>query len=466
MWFTIAKKEVIAAFKNRTFVFLLLIIWLLIATAIIGGQKSLRLYQQERAQAKDLFQKELAEQERDPHAAAHFGTYLFKPLTGLSLYDPGINNYTGSSYRVEAHNQSEMNYASSQDSDAIIRFGELSVASLFQLLLPLLIIFLCFSSITKEREDGTLKVLFTQGLKRRSLLWGKIIGNYFLIVMIVLPAIILLLVKAVSVPSQVHRVLIFISAYLIYFLLFTSITVCISYLCKSSRNSLLILLCTWMWLCIISPKLLASIAATTYFLPSNDQFMKSVEHDFYNGIKDDGTYSERRARFQNAVLKEYGVDSVSQLPVNLDGLMMQNGEDYNTMVYHLHSKPVKETLVKQKTLIQAGAFFTPYLWISQLSMAVAGTDLYHHQDFHDKAGVYRNSFVRILNMELARNGSEYGTYDYKVSKGFLQNMPEFNYQLPKVATVFSSQVVTISALIFWLIILITAIEICIRRSPF
>lgn len=466
MWFIIAKKEVVSAFKNRTFIFLLVTIWLLIATAIIGGQKDLRLYQQERSQAKQLFQKELAEQERDPHAAAHFGTYLFKPLTRLSLYDPGVNNYTGSSYRVEAHKQSEMNYASSQDSDAIIRFGELSIATLFQLLLPLLVIFLCFSCIAKEKEDGTLEILFTQGLRRPSLLWGKITGNYFLIILIILPVIILFLIEAIAIPSQVNRVLLFTCAYLLYFLLFTGIAVGISYLCKSSRNALLILLCSWIWLCVIAPKLLASIAATTYLLPSHDQFTKGVENDFYNGVNDDGTYTERRTRFQNTILKEYGVDSISQLPVNLDGLMMQNAEDYNTMVYQLHSKPLRKTLGKQEKLVQAGAFLTPYLGISQLSMAFAGTDLYQHQDFHNKAGIYRNSFVRILNMELANNGSEYGTYDYKVSKDFLQNMPQFNYQLPKVSKVLSNQVVSISALIFWLLFLITVMEICIRRSPF
>ena len=41
----------------------------------------------------------------NPHSAAHFGRYLFKPVGPLAFVDEGINPYAGSSVYLEAHVQ-------------------------------------------------------------------------------------------------------------------------------------------------------------------------------------------------------------------------------------------------------------------------------------------------------------------------------------------------------------------------
>jgi len=463
MWLIIAKKEIKSAFQNRSFISSSIIIWSLIIIAGIGGLKNYYNITYQHNIAKELFKRELAEKERNPHAAAHFGTYLFKPLTSLSQYDPGVNNYTGSTYRVEAHKQSEMNLANAKDSDGIMRFGELSIALVFQLLIPLMIIFLSFSSISKEREEGTLKLLFSQGISSRSLIWGKIFGNYLVILLTILPFFIFILIRAIFDDDSLSRILLFLSSYVFYFFIITGISVGISYVCKTSGISLLVLLCTWIWICIISPKLVAGIASTKYPLPSYYEFSKLIDKDFYNGIGNDGSYAERRKNFESKVLAQYKVDSVSQLPINMDGLMMQDAEDYNSKIYRLHSRPIEHQLERQKSIFQIAAFITPYLSIHQLSMAFAGTDLYQHQDFHHNAGRYRNGFVRTLNMELARSKSEYGTYDYKVSTAFLKNMQQFNYEQPSAGWVIRKQMNVLLSMGYWLLIIVLFTEISSRK---
>ncbi len=463
MWHIIAKKEIKQAFSNRVFILLGLIVWIIIGVSALSGYKNYRNIKKQQEHAKELFKEELAEKERDPHSAAHFGTYLFKPLTFLSLYDPGVNDYSGSTYRVEAHRQSQMNLANARDTSAILRLGELSISTVFQLLIPLLLIFFSFSSISKEREEGTLKLLFTQGLGIRSLIWGKIFGNYSIVMLISLPVFLIILASGLLGTESFIRTLLFVVAYGFYFFIITCICILVSYRTKTSGASLLSLLCIWTLLFLIVPKLIAGIATTTYPLISYNEFTKQMELDYSNGIENDGTRGERTQKLEKEILKKYNVHTVSELPINLDGLMLQNSEDYLSKVYRARSIPVEEQLERQKAIFKLGAFFTPYNAINQLSMAISGTDLYQHQDFHKKAGKYRDYFVRTLNMELAK-GEKNEAGQYTVSTTFLKNMEQFTYVQPSVNFVFHKYPFILLSFLFWMVLLIFLIELSIKKQ--
>jgi ABC-2 type transport system permease protein len=165
MWMIIARKELKEAIRKRVFLVLALLFWSLMGVTAYSSYGHYTNYTGQVKEAENMFRQEWEQQKRNPHSAAHFGTYLFKPLSFLGLYDPGINSYTGNTYRVEAHNQSEMNYAAAQDNDVQQRFGLLTIGLVFQLLMPLLIIFLCAPSITVERGHRTLQILVAQGMQ-------------------------------------------------------------------------------------------------------------------------------------------------------------------------------------------------------------------------------------------------------------------------------------------------------------
>lgn len=461
MWLIIAKKEIRQAFGNQVFILLCIITWSILSVSIINGLKNYQNIKQQQEDAKELFRNELAQKDRNPHSAAHFGTYIFKPFAPLSLYDPGVNNYSGSTYRVEAHKQSEMNFANPPDTITILRFGELSTSTVLQLLIPLLLIFISFSSISKEREAGTLKILFAQGLQHRSLLWGKIFGNYFIITLIVLPVFICALITGISNYDILLKSILFIIVYSFYFFIIASICVLISYRTKTSKDSLLSLLCIWILLCIVFPKLIAGIATTQYSLISYHKFQEQIDHDFSFGINKDGTYKERKEKIEAKLLAQYDVDSISLLPVNIDGILLQASEDYNSKVYQYRSAPVTNQMEQQKYLYKLASFFTPYISIQQSSMAFAETDLYHHHNFHKKARRYRDDFVRTLNAELTKFQKN---QEHIVNTTFLKNMKQFSYNPTSVRFVFDKQYLVFISFFYWLVLLILTVEISIRKK--
>lgn len=460
----IAINEIRSALRNKTMVLLSIIFWLLIIVAAFGGFKNYTLSDQNRKQAKAMFRKEWVEQKANPHSAAHFGTYLFKPFSLLSLFDTGLNNYTGTSYRVEAHNQAEMNYAAAQDSDTEMRFGELTIASLLQLFLPLLIIFLCFQSVSKERENHTLKLLYAQGLKPSSLLWGKIIGNYLLISFITIPAfLIMLLAVGLKEPSLLARTVAFSTCYLLYFLILISVFVYVSALSKSSKNALLTSLGLWVFFCVMLPKIVTGLANNWYSLPSRGEFNKAIETGTKNGINGDKDRMGRYKDYLSQTLAKYKVDSASQLPINFDGLNMQNGEDYLTKVYLNYAKEVEKKIGQQQLVQQVVAFIDPFLSIQQLSMAYAGTDYDHHINFHKHAQQYRDEFIRKLNFNMAYDDKDKLKYEYQVGPAFFKTMHDFEYQQPQLSWAVQKHQYALYALLLWLVLTLSLVPIISKK---
>lgn len=461
MWLTIAENEIRSALRDKIIVLLVVILWLLLLVAAFGGYKNYVASQTNRDEAAQLFRQEWEEQEANPHSAAHFGTYLFKPFTFLGLYDTGLNNYTGVSYRVEAHKQHEVNYSTAQERDAYFRFGELTVALVFQVLVPLLVIFLCFSSVVKEKETNTLKMLLSQGLKPCELVWGKVLGNYLIVLAVTMPVLIGMLIGLslnTSGDNLLPRLLAFIATYLIYFFIITGLVVSISALSKSSGASLLSNLGVWILFCILIPKISAGITDSAYKLPSRYEFNSNVLKGYTSGLKGDKGMYDRYKDYEKAMLAKYKVDSTSQLPFNLTGLAMQAGEDYNTKVYKIYTSEVEVKIKKQQLLQDLFGFIDPLIAVRQLSMGYSGTDFLHHLDFHSKAQQYRNEFIRKLNMQLAYHKPNIEKGAYKEGSSFFKSLKDFSYQLPSLTWVFKSHLFSLSALFFWLFLVVLIIK--------
>lgn len=435
MWLIIAKKEILLALRNKLFISLAAITWLLLIVAAAGGYERYKNGKLQQSTAGDLLKHEWEEQEANPHAAAHFGTWLFKPFNFLTLYDNGLNNFTGISYRVEAHKQHEMNYSAVQDTDSQLRFGELSIALVFQLLVPLLIILLAHGAITRERAGNTLRILAVQGATPSVLIRGKIAGNYAIILMLLLPALFLLAAGAwiLAEPAMIKRSVLFCMAYLAWFLLISIFTVLCSAWSRSSTSSLISCLGIWIVCCILLPRMAANWADQSAPLPSRHAFNRAVQQGYSKGMNNDGTAQERRKKFQESILKQYKVDSLNQLPVNFDGLSMQYGEDYNSQVYQQVASITDSLIRKQQSLLETAALANPFMAIQQVSMGLTATDYFHHLSFHQQARYYRDEFIRTLNLELAKNGGPHLTYDYKVGPDWFKKTTPFHWQMPSTS---------------------------------
>ena len=458
MLWSIAKNEILAALRDKRITVLTLIVSLLVMLATTAGLRKYQIAKQEKEHAQNTKREQWLNQgDKHPHIAAHFGTFAFMPQSVLSFLDFGLSSFAGTVIYLEAHKQHDFLFRPAQENDGAIRFGEFSVALVLQLLIPLVIIFLTFSTFTKEREGGTLKLLLTQGISIRKIAYGKVLGNYLLILLILFPFLILaafFLISQTDLLLEAEillRLQFLLILYALYFLIFTALCVFISSVSKTSKTSLLSLLSLWVFLAIIVPKVAANIGDNLHPLPSAYQFRMTVEDEIKNGVNGHNPRDKRLKAFEKAILAKYNVDSISKLPINYEGEVMKYGENYSSQIYNKHFKNIEKIMDEQNKITSIASFVTPFLSIRGISMALASTDLYTTIDFQKHAEKYRMDFVQVMNNDMAVNSKPNSFDTYKRGTEFWGHIENFEYKAPHLSYVVGAYQVEIISLLFWIL---------------
>ena len=454
----VIKKEFITALRDIRLQVAGAILIVLMCTAVLVGREGQKQIQKQRAKAQSsMYEKWLNQGEKHPHSAAHYGQFAFKPKPILSFLDIGLDNYTGISVFLEAHKQHEVMFSGAQDRNVMTRFGEMTAALILQVLFPLLIIFLTFNVFTREREEGTLRMVHAQGLSMKQLFMGKVWGAYLMVLLVFLPIIslayLLLDQESASIDPQVPiKFLVFSVGYSVYFLVIVLLCTLISAFAKNSGFSLLSLLGLWIASCIIFPKAVANFADKVCPTPSQFEFKKTIKNKVKNGIDGHNPSDDRLASLKKQVLNQYGVKTIDELPVNWSGIAMQAGEEYTDQVYDQEFSKIEDVFNQQNRISEWVGFINPYLAIRNLSMALAGTDFKHHVAFAKAAEDYRRAFVKKMNKDMEVNHKREVAYgDYNVGQEMWSSIQPFAYSLPNISSILSNQWRSYVALVCWLV---------------
>jgi len=368
--------------------------------------------------------------EKNPHSAAHYGTYAFKPKFPLSLLDQGVDKYVGTSIFLEAHNRNEAQFSAAVDQTGLSRFGDLTPDFILLFIIPLLIVFLGYNALTKERELGTLTLLKSQGIS----IWKLILGKWLALMSPILTISALLFIVAGILLSNLHDFGIFswnslITMFLVYmcfYIVFVNIVLFISAKSKTSGIALVLSLTIWILSCLAIPKIASNIAEKKYPYPTRQEFAANITQDKKQGLDGHNPWSEEAKQLEKNVLKEYGVDSLNQLPFNFDAYRMQKGEEHQAQVYFKHYNFLKEQYNNQTNVYKSLAILSPYLSTRFLSMSIAHTDYSAHWDFADAAENYRIEAQKFLNNNFAENSS-YGQWSYRADSKTWKDLPTFTY---------------------------------------
>ncbi|WP_411029640.1 ABC transporter permease [Spongiimicrobium sp. 3-5] len=432
-----------------------LIVMLLLGVAVWISAKQYQNVNEQYAAAKTAERAIWDNQgEKNPHSAAHYGTYAFKPKYPLSLVDQGVDKYAGTSIFLEAHKRNEAQFSAAADQTGLARFGELTPDFILLFIIPLLIILLGYNSFTKEHEMGTLTLLKSQGIS----IWKWVLGKWAALFLPIFLAItILFLVAGVllgnlrdfGVFSWSSLFMMFV-VYVLYYIIFINIVLLISAKTKKSGISLVVSLSVWIIACLAAPKAASNIAETKHPYPTRQEFAANVIKNKKEGLDGHNPWSKEAKLLEEEVLKEYGVDSLQQLPFNFDAYRMQKGEEHEAEVYFKHYNYLREQFVQQSTVYRNLAAISPYLPTRFLSMAIAQTDYDTHWGFADAAENYRIATQKFLNENFADN-SEYGNWSYRADADFWKSLPAFDYEPAELRSILSQNTSNLEILGLWLL---------------
>lgn len=432
---------------------------MLIATLFTGwSQYRQRSAEREAAQATDE-QQWVSQGARNPHSAAHFGKYAFKPRTPVSLLDNGVNSYLGVAVWLEAHYQNPFRYRPAEDSTVVQRFGELTAVVVLQLLIPLFIILLAFPAFAGERESGTLRQLLSLGVDRKTLAFGKALGIAGALAALLVPAAIvgtaaLALAAAGSsgdgVSASFGRFSILVVAYLFYFTIFLAVSLTASAYFRTAQMALLVLFGFWIFNGLFVPRIAADLAQKAHPSVSSNEFWDNTSRDLREGIDGHNPQNKRTEEAKQQLLKQYGVEKVEDLPINFSGWSLNQGEEYAGKVYDKHYSALWQSFDDQNRFYALSSIFAPLPAARSVSMSMAGTDFEHHRHFATEAEQYRRVINRILNEDYMNN-SRTGDSNYTANETLWNNMPQFQYELPGTSWAVQTQILPLGMLLLWTI---------------
>ena len=452
-------------FRNQAFVYITIVFVLsLIFIVWIGvfennNQKNLQLSAQKHVRNQWDNLKPM-----NPHRAAHYGSYVFKPISVLNSLDDGVSSITGNVLKLEGHVQNEIVYSEASQSISISKFGKLKSSLILQYVIPLFLIFLAYSSISSERETGRLKLLVFQGISLFQLVFSKSISIWLYGVFLLLITIsIQTLLSTIDLEIIQRLMLVFIS-YSCYYYIICSLTTLFSVSFKNNTSALSSILATWIIWTIFLPKIWGNAVENIYPLPSRQNFKSMMKEDRSKGIDGHDPSDQRREQLKSKYLDKYNVDSLKHLPINFDGIVMQEDEEYGNRVWDKHFGNNYSIFKKQKRLYQISGLLSPFSSLQNLSIGVCGNDMIHHLDFLKKAEDYRRYLIKSLNDKHAFGGSKTGNWKWTVDNEFFKSVEKFEYNTPKIQNKINHYVIDILFLLLWILVTTLLIRLYTKKG--
>lgn len=397
--------------------------------------------------------------DRHPHRVVHYGHFIYRPLGPLAAFDPGVDAFTGNSMFLEGHRQNTANFGDARQSSLLVRFGQLTPAFVLQVVAPLLLIFLGYGVVARERERGTLRVLMLQGATRGQLVGGKLVALGFVALLLGLPAMIGFVLIAGQPGALALPMAVIALGYAAYLALWVVGITAVSASVRHSRDALLALLAIWAVVVVLLPRVAPDVASASVPLRNRVQTEIAVARDLRRMGDSHNPDDPHFAAFKQSVLDRYHVERVEDLPVNYKGLLGMEGERLTSQLYDRYAKQSYDAQERQNAKVAAAGALSPAIALRALSMAASGTDFAAHRRFLEQAEAYRYALVQRLN-RLQADAVSYSDDTAqdpdadrrkRVAGSNWGRMPDFAYRAPDGATLAAGALPGLLVILVWLV---------------
>jgi len=396
-----------------------------------------------------------AQPDRHPHRVVHYGHYIFRPLSPLAFFDFGVDPYTGHTLYLEGHRQNSANFSDAGQSSVLLRFGQLTPAFVVQTLTPLVIAFLAFGSVARERERGQVRLLIAQGLPGSALLAGKLASHAAVALLLAAPALAALAAIGLADASVRLHAAWMMAGYAAYVVIWALAAVLISAAMPRARDALLALVGCWIVTVILLPRVMPDVAAALVPRPTRIETEVAIHQELAAFGDSHNPDDPHYAQFRRKVLAKYGVGRVEDLPVNYGGLVIEEGERLTSALFVRHMHEEFERQQEQAAIVAAAQFISPVLALRRLSNALAGTDRASHERFLLEGEAYRYRMVQALNGLHVNQVRYQDDRDQRISKSFFQHLPRFRHEAIPLATIVERHVSpALAVFALWLTVLV------------
>lgn len=438
-----------------------------------------RAHAEQRQAAAEVRRAWLAQGERNPHDAGHWGTLVFKPPHPLGIIERGALDYMGDRVQLETHTQNDAQHRRAKEATSLFRLGGFTPAQVFLLLVPLLLLVLTHASVCGEDEGGTAAMLRATGVGPRTVHRGKVVGALLLMLAWVVPLLLATGIAVLTAPgANADTALSFAlaaAAFLVYSAGFVLVGITVSALARTPRDALAVSFGVWAAVCVAVPRAAASVAEAAVPAPSAYAFKRAVEAARDN--KWDIAYKARanfRAIYsgiERELIAEQGV-AADALTVDPFGLAIEATEEEGQRAYDATFRRVLDVFRRQDDIRRGFAVASTPVALSAVTASLADADLASHLHFLDAAEAYRRAMMRTLNMDIALNARRRERHDvsrtgfdgtYTRGRDLWETIPAFVPPERAPARALAAAAPEAGSLLLWLIASLLVSRWAVRR---
>ncbi len=302
MFWLIAKKDFLLNLMSARFIIGFLLCLVIIPfTLVVSVDNYLnrdRVYKIEQKQAQDKLESVRVYSGLRP-------TVVQKP-EALSIFSNGISGNIGNKVKIQLGEYPLFpeGHASTRDNPLLNTFFSIDFSTVIAILISLLALVFSYDAVSREREDGTMKLAFTGQMSRVTFLTGKVAGLLITLLPILLfcyllAILIIVLNPDVSLSPQdwTGVGLLFVMS-IVYMLVFILLGIFISSLTRHSSSAIIISLLAWIWFLFLMPNVATYL--TQGFVKT--ALYENVQKSFYDYNREyNKEYGDKNTEIRNAL---------------------------------------------------------------------------------------------------------------------------------------------------------------------
>ena len=386
--------------------------------------------------------------EKDPHSAAHYSIFAFKPAAPLAALDTGAAPFMGQAVWLEAHHQNDLLHRPQQGASLLQRAGLASPASLILGIGPLVVFLLAFALVARDRERGSMRLALGLSHDPRQLVGGKALAIWTAAtVLLVLPvsiaALVTLFVSSAASLDTVLRLALWAALMGAYLAVPAAFGVLVALRASNARIALAALFGSWIVFALVLPRVASSTVDDLRPLPSSQAVQEQL-------LDEAPAYwsAEESERHKRQLIAKFGVTRIENIPnarmAELDLVERHSHKVFDRVLGGFYGR-----VAAQDRLFAALGLLTPTIAGQALSASLAGTDFTHQRDFIDTAERYRRALVNRMNAEGMAHSAT-GNDRYTANAKLWGDIAPFTYATPGLALGLRSVASAVLGLALWL----------------
>jgi ABC-2 type transport system permease protein len=322
--------------------------------------------------------------------------YAALPPAPLGTLAVGQTDLYPSHFKVSAGLKESFLIGRETESPFKLLAGQFDLAFVMICFYPLLILALTFSLIAAEKENGTLQMLLSNGVRLRILVLGKVAAR----ALIVLPVAILFVLAGLAwygggIVGAMPRLLLWVCVVAIYGAFWFALGVAINALGKNAATNALVLAACYLAFVVVIPSLVNLGTATLYPVPSRIEFVNAMRAE-----------TQQANQKGSQLLARYFQDHPELAkPPDTKSPFSRTGEDDFAMLWLAKDelvargmKPLLERfdaqLKHQHRLVNHLRYLSPAILMQSLLYDITGTGVERYQHFLRQVDDFHQSWQR------------------------------------------------------------------------